>query len=174
MALDIQLYNTLTKKKDPFKPLKKGEVKMYHCGPTVYNYAHIGNLRSYVFADTLRRMFESAGYKVKQVINITDIGHLSSDADEGDDKMIKGLKREGLPMTLDGLKRLADKYESAFKEDLKALNIETKGTRFERASAHLKDEIALIKKLDAKGLIYKTKDGLYFNTSKIDDYGKLG
>jgi len=171
---EIKLENTLSGKKEIFVPLRAGYVGMYHCGPTVYDYAHIGNLRSYVFADVLRRTFETAGYKVKQVINITDIGHLSSDADQGDDKMVKGLKRENLPMTLLGLAKLADKYESAFKKDLELLNIETKGTKFPRASSHLKEDEKLIKELDKKGLVYKTKDGIYFDTSKINDYGKLG
>ena len=171
---DIFLFNTLSKKKELFVPLKKGSVGMYNCGPTVYDFAHIGNLRAYVFADVLRRTLEAAGYKVKQVINITDIGHLSSDADQGDDKMVKGLKREGLPLTLEGLSKLADKYETAFMADLKLLNIETKGTKFPRASKHLKEDEKLIKELDKKGLVYKTEDGLYFDTSKIKDYGKLG
>ena len=171
---DIFLWNALSKKKEKFESIKKGKVGMYHCGPTVYDFAHIGNLRAYVFADILRRTFEAAGYKVKQVINITDIGHLSSDADSGDDKMVKGLKREGLPMTLDGLQKLADKYEESFKQDLKLLNIETKGTKFPRASKHLKKEEDLIKKLQKKGLVYETSDGLYFDTGKINDYGKLG
>jgi cysteinyl-tRNA synthetase len=171
---DIFLWNALSKKKELFVPIRRGKAGMYHCGPTVYDFAHIGNLRSYVFADVLRRTFEAAGYKVKQVINITDIGHLSSDSDDGDDKMMKGLKREGLPHTLEGLKTLADKYEAAFKEDLKLLNIETKGTKFPRASKHLKDDIKLIQELDKKGLVYRTEDGMYFDTSKIHDYGKLG
>ena len=172
---DILLTNALSKKKELFVPIKRGKVGMYHCGPTVYDYAHIGNLRSYVFADILRRTLEAGGYKVKQVINITDIGHLSSEVGDGDDdKMVRGLKREGLPMTLDGLQKLADKYEDAFKKDLKLLNIETKGTKFPRASKHLKDDEKLIKELDKKGLVYKTGDGLYFDTSKINDYGKLG
>ncbi|HEY0220938.1 MAG TPA: cysteine--tRNA ligase, partial [Candidatus Paceibacterota bacterium] len=93
--MKITLHNTLSGEKEEFKPLKPGEVSMYNCGPTVYNYAHIGNLRSYVFSDVLRRMFEYNGYKVNQVVNITDIGHLSSDADDGEDKMTKALKREG-------------------------------------------------------------------------------
>ncbi len=171
---EIKLENSLSGKKDVFVPIKNGKVGMYHCGPTVYDFAHIGNLRSYVFADTLRRTFEAAGYKIKQVINITDIGHLSSDADSGDDKMVKGLKRENLPMTLDGLKKLADKYESAFKNDLKLLNIETKGTKFPRASRYLKADLKLIKELDKKGLTYRADDGIYFDTSKISDYGRLG
>lgn len=146
---------------------------MYHCGPTVYNYAHIGNLRSYVFADILRRTFEYQESKVNQVINITDIGHLTSDADTGDDKMVKGLKREGLPLNLDGLKQLADKYEQAFKSDLAALNIETP-QHFPRATEYLKQEIELIQKLEEKGFAYKLADGIYFDTSKLKDYGKLG
>ena len=94
--MSLRLHNTLTGKPEAFKPIKSGEAKLYHCGPTVYNFAHIGNLRSYVFADVLRRTLEYSGLKVSQVINITDIGHLSSDADEGDDKMVKGLKREDI------------------------------------------------------------------------------
>lgn len=146
---------------------------MYHCGPTVYNYAHIGNLRSYVFADILRRALEYAGYEVTQVINITDIGHLTSDADTGDDKMVKGLKREGLPLTLDGLKQLADKYEKAFKDDLNALNTKTP-QHFPRATKYLKQEIELIKILEEKSYAYPLEDGIYFDTGKLPDYGKLG
>lgn len=146
---------------------------MYHCGPTVYNYAHIGNLRSYVFADILRRALEYAGCEITQVINITDIGHLTSDADTGDDKMVKGLKREGLPLTLDGLKQLADKYEKAFKDDLNALNINPP-QHFPRATKYLKQEIELIKILEGKSYAYPLEDGIYFDTGKLPDYGKLG
>lgn len=146
---------------------------MYHCGPTVYNYAHIGNLRSYVFADILRRTFEYLGYEIIQVINITDIGHLTSDRDTGDDKMISGLKREGLPLSLDGLKKLADKYEQAFKDDLKTLNIKAPH-HFPRATEYLKQEIKLIKLLEEKSFTYKIDDGIYFNTSKLASYGRLG
>jgi cysteinyl-tRNA synthetase len=99
----IKLHNNLSGSLEEFQPIKAGLVSMYHCGPTVYNYAHIGNLRSYIFADILRRTLEYSKYEVNQVINITDIGHLTSDADTGDDKMMKGLKREGLALTLDGL-----------------------------------------------------------------------
>src|SRR3989344_811732 len=121
--MKLNLYNTLSGAKEEFKPIKAGVVGMYHCGPTVYNFAHIGNLRSYVFADTLRRTLEYAGFRVRQVMNITDIGHLTSDADEGDDKMVRALKREGRPMTLEGLRDVAEKYTNAFIEDLKSLNI---------------------------------------------------
>lgn len=169
----IRLHNTLSGKVEDFKPLREGEVGMYHCGPTVYDYAHIGNLRSYVFADIVRRTFEYSGFKVKQVVNITDIGHLTSDADSGDDKMMKGLRRENLPITLDGLKQLADKYEEAFKKDLKALHIETP-QHFPRATKYLAQEIDLIKTLKEKGFAYTISDGVYFDTSKDRHYGRLG
>ena len=171
--MTIKLYNTLSGELEEFNPAKAGEVRMYHCGPTVYNYAHIGNLRSYVFADILRRVLEYSGNKVIQVINITDIGHLASDADTGDDKMVKGLKREGLPLTLEGLKQLADKYEGAFKNDLKALNIETP-QHFPRATQYLKQEVELIQKLEKNGYAYRLENGVYFDTGKLAGYGKLG
>lgn len=172
--MPLSLFNTRSGKKETFVPIKEGEVSMYHCGPTVYDFAHIGNLRAYVFADTLRRACEAEGLKVRQVINITDIGHLSSDADDGDDKMMKGLKREGLPATFGGLKALADKYTKAFFEDLKALNIKTDGTKFPRATEYVKDDVALIKLLEEKALAYRTKDGVYFDTEKFPEYGALG
>ena len=112
--MPLFLYNTLSRKKEEFKLIKKGEVGMYNCGPTVYNYAHIGNLRAYVFADTLRRALEWNGYKVKQVMNITDVGHLTSDADEGEDKMTKALKKEGLSLTLEAMKEVGEKYTKIF------------------------------------------------------------
>src|SRR3989339_693155 len=121
----IQLYNTLTRQKEEFKSIKSGAISMYHCGPTVYNYAHLGNLRAYVFADLLRRLFEYQNFKVKQVMNITDVGHLSDDADSGEDKMTKALKRESKPLTLESMAELADFYTQAFLSDLEALNILT-------------------------------------------------
>jgi cysteinyl-tRNA synthetase len=169
----LKLHNTLTGSVEEFSPIEAGKVKMYHCGPTVYDYAHIGNLRSYVFADILRRTVEYGGNDVTQVINITDVGHLTSDADTGDDKMVKGLKREGLPLTLGGLKELANKYEEAFKQDLKALNIKTPH-HFPRATEYLNQEIELAKTLEEKGFAYALADGIYFDTSKLADYGKLG
>lgn len=169
----ISFHNSLTNKVEPFVPLNDGEVKMYHCGPTVYDYAHIGNLRSYVFADLLRRYFEYTGFDVKQVINITDIGHLSSDADSGDDKMVKGLKRDNLPLTLDGLKSLADKYELAFKLDLEKLNILTPH-HFPRATEYLEEQKDLITLLLDKDFAYVIDDGVYFDTQKLESYGRLG
>lgn len=173
MSHVLTFYNTLTGKKEEFKPIDPKEVRMYTCGPTVYNYAHIGNLRAYVFADVLRRTLEYTGYKVKQVMNITDVGQLTSDADEGDDKMIKGLKREGLSITLDGLKQLAEKYTSLFIDDLKALNIELPH-EMPRASKHIKEDIELVQKLKAKGVAYKTSDGIYFDVAKFPEYGTRG
>lgn len=170
----LKLHNTLSGHLEEFKPIEPGKASMYHCGPTVYDYAHIGNLRSYVFADTLRRALEYAGFEATQVVNITDIGHLTSDADSGDDKMVKGLKREGLPLSLEGLKQLANKYEQAFKDDLAALNIETPH-HFPRATEYLEAEIEVVKQLEEKGFAYKVSEGIYFDTGKLgENYGKLG
>lgn len=146
---------------------------MYSCGPTVYNYAHIGNLRAYVFTDTLRRILEWNGYNVKQVMNVTDIGQLVSDADEGEDKMTKALRREGKPLTMEAMKEVALFYEKAFVSDLKSLNIKLPSV-MPRASEHIAEDIEIIKKLEEKEFIYKISDGFYFDTSKFSEYGKLG
>lgn len=169
----MKLTNTLTGKKEEFIPIKDGAVGMYHCGPTVYDHAHIGNLRAYIFADTLRRSLEYVGYEVKQVINITDIGHLSSDADDGEDKMTKALKRDKKPITLEAMRKLANFYFNSFKEDLEKLNIK-KPDQFPFASEHIKEDIDLIETLFKKEFAYKTSDGIYFDTSKDSNYGKLG
>jgi len=169
----ITLYNTLGKEKQTFEPIVQGKVGMYHCGPTVYDYPHIGNLRSYVFADTLRRVFEFNGYEVNQVINITDIGHLSSDADEGEDKMTKAILREGKPMTLISMREIADHYYSSFRDAQKDLNI-ISATTYPFASDHIKEDIDMINILLTKDVAYKTSRGIYFDTSKKADYGKLG
>ena len=171
--MDISLQNTLSGKKEKFVPIKEGEVSMYNCGPTVYDYAHIGNLRSYVFADVLRRMFEYNNYKVRQIVNITDIGHLSSDSDDGEDKMTKALKREGKPMTLEAMREIADFYFGGFKKDLMDLNVELPA-EFPFASDNIKEDIELVEKLTEKNFTYKTNDGIYFDISKFKDYGKLG
>ena len=146
---------------------------MYHCGPTVYDYAHIGNLRTYVFSDILRRTFEYNDYKVRQVINITDVGHLVTDGDDGEDKMTKALKRENKPFTLEAMHDVATFYFDAFKEDLKALNIELPN-EFPRASDHIQDDIDFIKELEKKGFAYKISSGIYFDISMFPSYGKLG
>lgn len=170
----IYLHNTLTGKKEIFKPLKDGEVSMYHCGPTVYNYLHIGNLRAYVLADTLRRMFEANQYTIRQIINITDVGHLTANNDEGlgddgEDKIEKMAKSSGKTA-----REIADYYTNVFFEDIKALNIKTVGTIFPKASEHIIEQIMMIEELETKGFTYKTNDGIYFDTSKYSEYGKLG
>lgn len=169
----IKIFNTLSLKKEFFKPIKNKKVGLYTCGPTVYDFAHIGNLRTFIFEDILRRTLEYNGYQVKHVMNITDVGHLTSDADEGEDKMTKALKREGKPLTLGAMKKLADYYTDRFKENIKALNIE-KPNIMPKASEHIKEDIEIIKKLEKNKFTYKTSDGIYFNTSKFKDYGKLG
>lgn len=169
----LRIYNTLTKKEEEFVPITTGKVGMYSCGPTVYNYAHIGNLRSYVFADILKRTLEYSDLEVKHIMNITDVGHLVSDGDDGDDKMTKALKREGLPLTLESMKEVALKYEAAFIEDLKKLHIEMPDA-FPRATDHVPEDIEIIKSLEAKGFVYKTSDGVYFDTWKDSKYGALG
>ena len=168
----LKFYNTLTRKKEDFRPIELKKVRMYTCGPTVYNYAHIGNLRAYVFVDILRRTLKYSNFKIKQIMNITDIGHLSSDADSGEDKMTKGLLREGKELTLKNMRGLAEFYAQKFKEDLKALNIEMP-EKMLFASDYIKEDIKLIKRLEEKNYTYKTKDGIYFNVSKMSDYGIL-
>ncbi len=151
-----------------FKPLHKGKVGIYTCGPTVYWYQHIGNLRSYVFADILKRVLIYNNYKVDHVMNITDVGHLTSDADEGEDKMEKSAAKEGKTP-----QEIADYYFKIFEQDLKKLNIIQPST-WCKATKHIKEQINLIKSLEEKGYTYETSDGIYFDTSKFKDYAKLG
>ncbi|HLP44015.1 MAG TPA: cysteine--tRNA ligase [Candidatus Nanoarchaeia archaeon] len=165
----MQLHNTLTGKTEEFKPASGNTVRMYNCGPTVYNFAHIGNLRAYVLADTLKRSFKLAGFSTKQIINITDVGHLVGDGDVGADKVEEGAKREKKTVS-----DIIDFYTNAFYDDLKKLNIETKGTLFPKATEHIKEQIDLISELEKKGFTYKTSDGIYFDTNKFPNYGKLG
>lgn len=167
--MEIKLSNTLTGKKDEFRPITEGVVKMYHCGPTVYNFPSVGNMRSYVFADILRRLFEYSGYKVEQVINITDVGHLVGDGDQGEDKIEKEAQKEGKSAT-----DIARFYEKEFYKDLSLLNINTENTKFPRASEHIEEQLEIIKILEKKGFTYPTSDGIYFDTSRLSDYGKLG
>lgn len=170
----ITLYNTLAGAVEVLRPIRDGVVKMYHCGPTVYGEQHIGNLSMYVFTDTLRRALEATGLRVEQVINITDVGHLVSDGDDGEDKMTKGLKREGMQLTLENMRSLAEKYASLFLRDLERLNIRTEGTRFPRASDHIPAQIAMIRTLEEKGYAYRGTHGVYFDTTRFPAYGKLG
>jgi len=168
----LYLYNTLSHKKEEFKPIKDKLVSFYACGPTVYNFAHIGNLRTYIFEDILKRTLIYNGYKVKHIENITDVGHLVSDADEGEDKMMKALKREGLEPNEKSLLKLADQYTQAFKNDIKALNI-SEPDKWTKATDHIKEMIKLIERIGKNGYTYETEDGLYFDTTKLKDYGKL-
>ncbi len=163
----MHLFNSLTNKKEPFHPLHSSEVSLYTCGPTVYDYAHIGNLRTYVFEDTLKRSLKYNGYTVNHVMNITDVGHLTDDADAGEDKMEKGSRREGKTTW-----ELAEFYTKIFQENLKDLNI-MEPTTWCKATDHIPEQIAMVEKLREKGFTYETSDGIYFDTTKVDDYGKL-
>ena len=169
----IHLYNTESGKLEIFEPHDARKVKMYSCGPTVYDYAHIGNLRSYVFSDILKRTLVRNGYLVQHTINFTDFGHLSDDGDAGEDKMMKGLKREGLPITLQSMVELSNQYIKAFEDDLDELRI-IPPTTWARASDYIKKQISLIKTLDEKGFTYETSDGVYFDIKKFPKYGRLG
>lgn len=169
----MKLYNSLTKQKEVFVPIIEGEASLYHCGPTVYDYVHIGNLRSFMLGDFLRRTLEHCGYKVNQVMNITDVGHLVSDGDDGDDKMTKALKREGKDITVENMLEAATHYMNAFLGDLNELNVR-KPHHIPRASDHIDGNIELIQKLEEKGFIYTTSDGVYFDTAKMQEYGVLG
>ncbi len=165
--MELILYNTLTRKKEPFQPFRPGKAGLYTCGPTVYNYAHIGNLRTYLFEDVLKRVLLFNGYKVKHVMNITDVGHLTGDRDMGEDKLEKGARREGKSAW-----DIAAFYTEAFKADLKQLNI-LAPTLWCKATDTIDDQIALIRTLESKEFTYRTGDGIYFDTSRFDDYTKL-
>jgi cysteinyl-tRNA synthetase len=156
-SMPIRFYNTLTRKKEAFKPIKEGHVGIYDCGPTVYDYAHIGNFRSYVFADLLRRYLEWKGFKVKQVMNITDV----------DDKTIRNSRKEGVPLS-----QFTERYAKAFFEDLKALNI-LPATLYPKATEHIREMVSLVQALEKKGLAYKGTDGIYYDIQKFRGYGKL-
>jgi len=168
----MKFYNTLTGKKEEFKPLKKKFAGFYTCGPTVYDSAHLGNLRTYIFEDVLKRALIFNNYRIKHVMNITDVGHLTSDADEGEDKMTKALRREGKPLTMEAMKELADFYAKKFKKDIAELNILPPDI-WCSASKHVKAQINLIKRLENGGYAYSTSDGVYFNVVKFKNYGKL-
>lgn len=163
----LKIYNTLGRKVEPVEPIKENEIGIYSCGPTVYDYAHIGNLRKYVFDDLLVRTLRNFGYAVKHVINITDVGHLTDDGDSGEDKIEKGAAREGKTAW-----EIAKFFENAFLQDFDRLNI-VRPDIIPRATEHIKQQIELIQKLEKKGFTYITDDGVYFDTSKLSDYGKL-
>ena len=164
---NIYLSNTLTKKKEAFKAIHKNKVGFYSCGPTVYGYPHIGNMRTYIMNDLLKRTLKFNGYRVKHIMNITDVGHLTSDADTGEDKMEQTKTRENKSAW-----DIAKFYTKVFKIHSHKLNI-LPPTKYVAATKCIKEQIKLVKQLDSKGYIYKTKDGMYFDTSKLKDYGKL-
>lgn len=163
----LKLYNTLSRKKEIFKPLKDKKVGLYSCGPTVYWNQHIGNMYAYLQWDVLVRFLRYSKYKVKWVMNITDVGHMTSDEDSGEDKMEKGAKREGLSVW-----HIAEKYIKQFLESMDLLNIQRPDVLC-RATKHIKEQIELIKKIEKNGFTYKTKTGLVFDTSKFADYQKF-
>ncbi|MDP3990529.1 MAG: cysteine--tRNA ligase [archaeon] len=164
--MPVTLYNTLTRKREKFVPLKK-TVGLYTCGPTVYNYAHIGNLRSYIFEDILKRTLLFNNFKVKHVMNITDVGHLTSDADTGEDKLLKGARREKKTVP-----EIADFYTKSFLSDINKLNIQ-KPDILSKATEHIAEQIQMIQQLEKKGFTYTAGGNVYFDTNKIKDYGKL-
>lgn len=166
-VMKLYLYNTLTRKKEEFTPLYSDYVGLYTCGPTVYNYAHIGNLRTYIFEDILKRVLLYNGFEVKHVMNITDVGHLTGDRDMGEDKLETGASREGKSAW-----EIADYYTEAFRKDISRLNILEPGI-WCRATDTIPEQIALIRILEEKGYTYQTKDGIYFDTAKFDGYTKL-
>ena len=161
--------NTLSGEKELFISQKPRMVTMYSCGPTVYGPAHIGNLRAYVFSDTLARVLGGVGYSVRRVINITDVGHLVGDGDTGEDKMTVGAAREKTTP-----QAIADRYTNEFIDNLSELNIDTGNLKFPRATDYIKEQIALAKTLEEKGFAYRIKGGLAFDTSRFPGYGKLG
>jgi len=165
--MKIRLYNTLTRKKENFRPIKKGVVDIYSCGPTVYGNQHIGNMYAYIHWDVLVRFLRHSGYKTKWVMNITDVGHMTSDEDEGEDKIEKGARKEGLSVW-----DIAKKYTKQFLESATALNIQ-KPDVLCPATKHIKEQIDLIKKIEENGFAYKTNTGLVFDTSKFKNYAKF-
>jgi len=157
----------MTRNKEEFIPANKNKVGMYTCGPTVYNYAHIGNLRTYIFEDALKKSLEYVGYKVKHVMNVTDVGHLQSDGDEGEDKMALGASREHKTVW-----EIAKFYEDAFFEDCKKLNVK-RPTVVCRATEHIEDMIKFVQKLEERGYTYESNGNVYFEIDKFEDYTKL-
>ena len=168
MSNPLKLYDNFTRTLRPFEPLEKGgAVGLYTCGPTVYDYQHIGNYRTFLFEDLLKRVLEWNGYRVRHVMNITDVGHLTSDADTGEDKMEKGARRTGKSAW-----EIAQLYTDAFVADMKSLNIEDPDVLC-RATDHIAEQIGFIADIEKNGFAYRTSDGVYFDTSKQPDYGYL-
>lgn len=166
---DVFLVNTLSGKKERFVPLSGRTVKMYSCGPTVYGPQHIGNLRAAVFSDVLARVLAASGYRVRKVVNITDVGHMVGDGDEGEDKMAVGAKRDHKTP-----KEIANRYAKQYLADIRALNVDTRAIRFPRATDYIPDQIRMIRALEKKGYAYRADDGIYFDVTRFEGYGKLG
>lgn len=164
---DVYFFNTLTRAKEKFIPLVAGKASLYTCGPTVYHYAHIGNLRTYVFEDLLTRTLRYAGFDLTHVMNITDVGHLVSDGDEGEDKMEKGARREGKSAW-----DIARYYTEIFFQDLDKLNI-VRPQIVPKATEHVTEMIELVQDLEKRGFVYQTDDGVYYDTSRFPSYGNL-
>ena len=165
--MDIQIYNTLTRRKELFRPIEPGKLSMYNCGPTVYDQAHIGNMRSYIMADLIRRTFEFLGFSVVQVINITDVGHLTFDADEGEDRMLVGARRIGKDPW-----QIAEPFTELFFEDTASLNIR-RPHMAPRATKHIPEMIAFVQRLEARGYTYDIHAGVYFDVGRLESYGRL-
>lgn len=165
--MELRLYNTLTRRKEGFRPLEPGHVRMYTCGPTVYADAHIGNLRSYIFPDVLKKLLRALGYEVTQVINITDVGHLTSNEDTGEDKMEAAARTSGRTAW-----DIARDYTQRYLNDLEQLHVEIPEL-LPRATGHIAEQIALVQRLEEKGYAYRTADGIYFDTSRFPGYGRL-
>jgi cysteinyl-tRNA synthetase len=166
-SMTLRLFNTETRRLENFKSLEQDKVGLYTCGPTVYHYAHIGNLRTYVFEDLLKRVLKRRNYEVKHVMNITDVGHLTDDGDSGDDKMELGAAREGKTVW-----DVAEHYTQAFKADMGLLNIEEPSI-WCKATGHIPEQISMVEALEKKGIIYRLSDGLYYDTSKFKAYGHM-
>jgi cysteinyl-tRNA synthetase len=164
---DLYLYNTLGRRMERFVPIREGQVGLYACGPTVYNYAHIGNLRTYVFEDVLRRVLEFLGYDVHHVMNVTDVGHLSDDGDEGEDKMIRSAREQGKSVW-----DIAEFFTEAFFRDIRKLNI-LEPTVVCRATDHVKEMIDLIQRIEEKGYTYESGGNIYFDVARFPNYGEL-
>ena len=165
--MDLKLFNTLSRKVEKFKPIQQGRAGMYTCGPTVYDYPHIGNLRTYVFEDILRRMLEYLGYKVTHVMNVTDMGHLTDDADGGEDKIIKSAREKKMSAW-----EIAEYYTQAFFNDTRALNI-LEPSIICRATDHITDMIQLVVRLEEKGCTYTAGGNVYFDIDRFPGYGRL-
>jgi cysteinyl-tRNA synthetase len=165
--LEIRLFNTMSRELEAFEPMDAGAVGVYTCGPTVYHHAHIGNLRTYIVSDVLVKVLRLRGYGVRHVMNITDVGHLTSDEDEGEDKMEVGASREGISAW-----QIAERYTKSFFEQCELLNIRRPDVVC-RATDHIAQQIAMIEKLQAGGFVYETEDGIYFDTTKMPSYGDL-